>query len=173
MATQLFWQGAYTKGLKAAVLRDVMDGKIHHVPWHEADFGIVFEKGEEVAWVFKTVSLLEHKTLKHYEGTSSGISIRVMKGVYYRVGAFKGQPVETDVCDTVDSGSLVFTNQAIHFAGTAQKFRLLYKKIESFQAFSDGIGITRDGMNAKEQLFVTGDGWFSYNLAMNLSRLGK
>ena len=36
---------------------------------------------------------------------------------------------------------------------------------------SDGLGIMRDDQTAKPQTFVTGDGWFVYNLAANLARM--
>jgi len=45
-----------------------------------------------------------------------------------------------------------------------------YSKIVSFTPYSDGIGIQRDAASAKPQTFVTGDGWFIYNLVVNLAR---
>jgi len=38
--------------------------------------------------------------------------------------------------------------------------------------YSDGIGIHRDAASAKPQIFVTGDGWFTYNLVVNLAAEG-
>jgi len=49
--------------------------------------------------------------------------------------------------------------------------RLPYAKIVSFEPFSDGIGVMRDAATAKPQIFVTGDGWFTYNLVTNLSQI--
>jgi len=46
-----------------------------------------------------------------------------------------------------------------------------YAKIVSFEPFSDGLGLVRDAAIAKPQIFVTGDGWFTYNLVTNLSRI--
>lgn len=50
-----------------------------------------------------------------------------------------------------------------------KSFRVPFKKIVSFQPFSDAVGVMRDAANAKLQTFVTGDGWFTYNLLTNLS----
>ena len=49
-------------------------------------------KSEDLVWVFKDVDYFVEKTRTHYKGGSQGVSVRVMKGVYYRTGGFKGRP---------------------------------------------------------------------------------
>jgi hypothetical protein len=71
----------------------------------------------------------------------------------------------------VDNGVLGITNKHIYFAGPMKSFRIAYNKIVSVAPFSDGIGVVRDAATAKPQIFVTGDGWFTYNLATNLAQL--
>ena len=46
-----------------------------------------------------------------------------------------------------------------------------YDRIVSFDPYDDGFGIMRDAQTAKPQAFRTGDGWFPYNLAVNLSQM--
>ena len=58
-----------------------------------------------------------------------------------------------------------------YFAGRQKQFRVRYDKIVAFEPFSDGFGIMRDAPTAKPQTFWTGDGWFAYNLAVNLAQL--
>ena len=41
----------------------------------------------------------------------------------------------------------------------------------NFEPFSDGFEVVRDAQNAKPQAFRTGDGWFAYNLAVNLAQM--
>jgi hypothetical protein len=53
----------------------------------------------------------------------------------------------------------------------AVAFRIPYAKIVSFEPFDNGLGIMRDGVSAKPQIFVTHDGWFSYNLVSNLAHV--
>ena len=43
--------------------------------------------------------------------------------------------------------------------------------IVAFEPYEDGFGIMRDAQTAKPQTFVTGDGWFVYNLATNLAQM--
>lgn len=163
--------GALTKTAKAGVLRDVLDGKIPQRVSVDGSLPINFQKGESVVWAFPDSRYLEDKTRRQFVGGSQGVSIRVMKGVYYRVGAFKGEAIESTERVHVDTGLVVVTNKNIYFAGPRKSLRVPYPKIVSFEPFSDGIGIMRDATTAKPQIFVTGDGWFTYNLVTNLSQL--
>ncbi|MBE0069320.1 hypothetical protein F3K46_09925 [Thermoanaerobacterium thermosaccharolyticum] len=67
-------------------------------------------------------------------------------------------------------GILAVTTKHIYFYGPIRSFRAPYTKIVSFAPYSDGIGIQRDAASAKPQIFLTGDGWFLYNLVINLAR---
>ena len=47
----------------------------------------------------------------------------------------------------------------------------IYDRIMDFEPFSDGPGLMRDAQTAKPQSFRTGDGWFAYNLGVNLAQM--
>jgi hypothetical protein len=87
--------GAYTQFVKGAVLRELMEGKVpsRFHPGGRLPFN--FQKSEALIWVFNNVAYLEEKTRRQYVGGSHGMSFRIAKGVYYRVGSFRGRPVET------------------------------------------------------------------------------
>jgi len=163
--------GAYTKLVKGAVLRELLNGKIPEKVHIEGNLPFNLQKDEKLVWVFQDVQYYEQKTRRHYEGGSSGVSIRVARGVYFRTSGFKAHPVETTETVRVGTGILAFTNKHLYFTGGTKSFRVAYKKIVSFEPHSDGIGIQRDATTAKPQTFINGDGWFTYNLAMNLSQL--
>jgi hypothetical protein len=163
--------GAFTKIVKAAVIRDVLNGVVPRRMKLDANLPINLQKDEEVVWMFSRGEYLEDKTRRQYVGGSQGVSLRIMKGMYYRVGAFAGQPVDRTERVHIDTGMVVVTNKHIYFAGPVKAIRVPYAKIVSFQPFSDGIGLIRDASNAKPQIFVTGDGWFTYNLVTNLAHL--
>jgi hypothetical protein len=169
--SELDKNGALTKTAKAAILRDVLNGIIPQRISVDGNLPINLQKGEQVVWAFPDSKYLEDKTRRQFVGGSQGVSVRVMKGVYYRVGAFKGQSVEHTERIHIDTGWVVVTNKNIYFAGPQKSVRLPYAKIVSFEPFSDGIGVMRDTATAKPQIFVTGDGWFTYNLVTNLSQI--
>jgi hypothetical protein len=163
--------GAYTKVVKAGVLRDIMKGNLPERLKGQESLPFNFQKGESLVWVFSGVEYLEDKVRREYVGQSAGVSVRVAKGLYLRSGSFHGRPIEYTVRLHVDTGRLAVTNKHIYFGGSKTSFRVPFQKIVSFESFSDGIGIMRDASNAKLQVFMTGDGWFSYNLLSNLARL--
>jgi len=71
----------------------------------------------------------------------------------------------------VDSGVLAFTTKHLYFSSPSKRFRIRYDKIVAFEPYEDGIGVQRDAASAKPQTFITGDGWFTYNLVANLARM--
>ena len=169
--TDLDRNGYLTKTAKAGVLRDILEGKTPKRMNFDGTLTLNLQKSEEVVWAFPNTEYLEDKTRREYVGRTSGISIRVAKGVYYRTGAFRGHSVERIECVSLGRGLLVLTNKHIYFQGAAKSFRVPYQKIVSFQPYSDGIGIVRDAANAKAQTFINGDGWFTYNVITNISNL--
>jgi hypothetical protein len=164
-------QGAYTKVVKAVVIRDILNGNIVERVKPNKSLPFNFQKDEKLVWVFQGVNYLEDKTKRSYVGGYQGVSVRVAKGLYFRTGGFKGAPVEHTERVHADDGLMAVTNKHVYFAGSRKSFRIAYSKIVSFEPFSDGIGIMRDAATAKPQIFVTEDGWFTYNLLSNLASL--
>ena len=162
--------GSFTRLVYGCALRDVLDkgSTSRAVITFQLPFNL--QKNESLVWCFRNVPFYEEKVYKSYAGQSHGMSFRVMRGVYYRVGSSRGYPIETSRTEQIDTGVLGVTTQHIYFAGSKKSFRIPYKKIVSFTPYSDGIGICKDTANAKPQTFITGEGWFIYNLVMNLSQ---
>ncbi len=162
--------GAYTRVAQGAVIREVLEGKIPQAI--QTDFHpFNLQKTEQLVWLLSGVDYYEERTRTHYRGGSQGASIRIAKGVYYRFGGFKAEPVHTSENMYLDTGAMGITNKHIYFAGESKRFRIKYEKIMAFEPFSDGIGIQRDAMTAKPQTFITEDSWFIYNLITNLARM--
>lgn len=164
--------GAYTKLIKGGVLRDLMMGKPPDRISIDGTLPFNFQKSEKLIWVFQGVDYYEEKTRREFVGGSQGVSIRIAKGIYYRAGAFKGKSVTHSETVHGGTGMLAVTNKNLYFGGGSGKpFRIRLDKIVSFEEFSDGIGIQRDAAAAKRQSFLTGDGWFTYNLIQNSANL--
>ena len=163
--------GAYTNVAKGAVLREVLQGKLPTNFKTDGPLPLNFQKDEQLVWGFGPVKYFEVRTRRSYAGGYQGMSIRVARGVYYRMGAFRGHPVDTTEMVQVDTGILVLTQKHLYFTGPLKSFRIRYDKIVSFSPYSDGVGVQKDAATAKPQAFLTGDGWFTYNLVTNLAHL--
>ena len=163
--------GALSRTRKGKVIRELLEGDFPDQFATAGPLPFNLQKTEQLAWVFEDVKYHEHKKRTEYVGGSRGVSFRVAKGVYYRTGAFKGRRVETMEQVHVDSGLLGMTSKHLYFVGVHKRFRIRFDKIISFEPLEDGISVQRDAMTATPQTFITGDGWFTYNLVANLAQM--
>ena len=164
-------EGNHSRFVKGAVLRELMEGKIPERVNPDSRLPFDFQIYEKPIWVFYGVRHFEQKTSTEYIGGSTVASVRVAKGVYLRTSAFKVRPL--DRLETVDCGKglLAVTNKHIYFSSRRKSFSVRLDKIVTFKPFPDGIGILREATTAKPQTFLTGDGWFTYNLVRNAANL--
>ena len=163
--------GAQTTMVQSAVIRDVTQGI---VPQRQTLSGAIpfnLMKSEQLVWVIDGVDYLETVVRRERQGTSHGVSIRVARGLYYSPRQFRSRPIEWEETVHAGTGLLGLTTKHIYFHDARKKFRVRYDRIVSFDPYDDGFGIMRDAQTAKPQTFRTGDGWFAYNLAVNLSQM--
>lgn len=162
---------SYSLLAKAAQLRDLAQGNVQSRMSFSGPLPVNLQKGESPIWAFPGTEYLEDRERREFVGHSQGVSVRVMKGVYYRVGSFKGRPVTHQERISLGTGTLYVTTKNLYFTGSQKSVRIPFGKIVSFEQFSNGIGIMRDLATAKPQIFVTHDGWFTYNLITQVSQL--
>jgi hypothetical protein len=162
--------GSFTHMVQGATVRDILEGKLPSRVSVQGTLPFNLQKSESLVWVFQDVPYYETRTRRERVGGYSGASIRVMKGVYYHAGGFRSRSVERTETEHLDTGIVGITNKHIYFSGYSKKFRVPYSKIVTFEPYSDGVGVMRDAASAKPQTFVTGDGWFIYNLVTNLAQ---
>lgn len=170
-ATTMESHSRYTRLQKARALREIMEGKFPSYPSTASSHPFNFQKSEKVAWIFGSVKYYEDKTRREYVGGHAGASFRVMKGVYFRTGAFRGRPVDRTETQYVGSGDLAVTNKHLYFHSAAKAFRIRHDKIVTIVPYSDGIEVQRDAATAKPQKFITDDAWFLYNVVQNAPNL--
>ena len=163
--------GAQTSLIQAAVIRDITQGIVPQRQTIEARVPFNLMKSEQLVWIIQGVDYLETVVRRERRGSSHGVSIRVAKGLYYSPRQFRSRPIEWEETVHQDTGLLGLTTKHIYFAGARKKFRVRYDRIVSFDPYDDGFGVMREAQSAKPQTFRTGDGWFPYNLAVNLSQM--
>ena len=89
---ELDGKGIYTRFVQGAVLREILEGKVPQRFKTVEPLPFNFQKSESLVWAFSNVKYYEKRTRREYVGGSHGVSIRIAKGVYYRVGQFKRLP---------------------------------------------------------------------------------
>lgn len=164
--------GSYMKVGMSSILRDLTEGKIPEQRIKvDGQLPFLFQKSESLIWVFTNVEFYEQQTRTEYRGGSQGVSVRVAKGVYYRTSSFKGRPVKISEMKYIGTGLLVLTTKHLYFGSPEKKFKIPFSKLVSIEPYEDGIGVQKDGVTAKPQVFKNLDGWFAHNAVSNLSQM--
>jgi len=133
--------------------------KTKNLPQYErSDYpGVNFQKSE-APFLSITAGYFKEKTKTHYEGGSTGVSFRVMRGVWIRKSAFKGFPIKSDYMNFEDVGNIILTNKHLYFKGQTKSFRIRLNKLVDMTPFENGIQIMRDTASARpEFLGIDGD----------------
>ena len=82
------------------------------------DHSLAQKKGELVLWTGHGVYHVAGRTPSTFSGGSQGVSIPLVAGIRYRVGAFKGQMTPgVEMQMDKDQGMVKLTNQRLIFAG--------------------------------------------------------
>jgi hypothetical protein len=99
---------------------------------------LITKKGEEVLLIVEGAGLVESRRQRgNYQGGSRGVSIRVAKGVSYRVGAHRGTYEPGPETPTlIDSGTFVVTTQRGVFTGPKHNREFAWTKLVSFNVES-------------------------------------
>jgi hypothetical protein len=98
--------------------------------------GLVLQKAEICHWE-EAAQLRIRKTQREYVGRSSSVSIPLGHGIRYRVGGFKGHPIDHTVHEEAGGGVLHITNQRVCFNGL-HTIAIPYKKMVSVNGFEGG-----------------------------------
>lgn len=85
----------------------------------EASGGLATKAGESVYFELQPVGLIEYRSSgSTYSGMNQGVSIPIVKGVRYSVGASQGSLTRNpEQLTQIDTGKAIFTNQRIIFVG--------------------------------------------------------
>ena len=126
--------------IESGVLPEAQD------PNHELN--IVFKKSEVLhfgsAAVLRKVKRVTDRI--NYGGLTA--SIKITKGLRYRVGSMKVSSVSRDVLAAEDAGIFYVTNQRLGYIGAKKQFSIPISKILSYELKPEGVYIFKDGKEA-------------------------
>jgi hypothetical protein len=91
---------------------------------------IALKSGERVYRILDGATLVEPRSRGgHWEGRSSGVSVRITKSAAYRLGESRGVYVRAEDKPTlIDRGTAVITDRRVAFAGAKQSREWLWAK---------------------------------------------
>lgn len=104
---------------------------------------IHLQRGETCHATFRA-AWAEHRTVTtrvRYDGYVT--SVRIMKGVRYRVGSYRPVRETRDVLKTLDEGTVYVTSKRVIFQGTTLNKAVTYSSLLSVIPYSDGIELEK------------------------------
>lgn len=106
---------------------------------------ILFKKGETLHYGAGSVlRKLKNVTNRINYGGLTG-SIKIMKGLHYRVGSIKYGTESKEILASVDTGAFYITNFRIGFHGSRKQFAITFNKLHSLEAKPEGLYIYKEG----------------------------
>lgn len=104
----------------------------------------VLRNGEVCHYQQPASSVVTKNLITRYEGRSSGVSVRIMKGVSVRSGSSRGVPIREDVKREYD-GTLTITNQRVVMSSEKGGFEKAIGKISYMEETEEELVIQADG----------------------------
>lgn len=114
---------------------------------------IILKTSEEVSFVIPNVTLKESRAVRVTSGGYAGPSIRVAKGVSFRLGRFGSTSESHQEIRDIDTGFLTLTNHRVVFSGGFKTISVLLEKIIQIDPFSDGVSLHKENRE-KTQYFL-------------------
>lgn len=161
----------WRQAIKALMIGELVDDKLPERVNIVGDLPILFQDDEKIIWLFQEVDYYKVQSKSRRVGNYSGWSGRVLKGLYYRWGNFQSESIKSMEIEHIDTGFLAFTQKQLYFYGNFKGFKLPYSRILAIEPYSDGVKIQKTHANAYPISFITNEGWFTYNLLINLHRM--
>lgn len=114
---------------------------------------ILLKEGEHCHYEIPC-DLIEERSRTKYVGGTQGVSFRITKGVYYRVGGFKGERIVDTFKETTDSGTLYITNKRVIFVGAKKNVTYTLNKIVNFTKYSDAVRFQKENESRPKYFLI-------------------
>lgn len=132
-----------------ALLWRIENGDIPEVP-----VAIQLQRGETCHFVAHATWNESRRTTETVD-YNQGVSFRIARGVYYRVGATQPQRVTSKGLTEIDRGTLYLTNRRVLFDGERRNSTIPLSNLISFQVYADGLQLEKSTGRSHYLLFGT------------------
>lgn len=133
-------------------LADAASGKIN---FKEPESPIILKKDEKAVLVLDEVTFWEPRAVRQTRGLYGGPTIRVAKGVSFRLGGVQAQSESHEKLKQIDKGILTLTTRRIIFTGEKRTINIDLRKILSIEAHNNGIASQRENKQKTEYFLNT------------------
>lgn len=128
-----------------------------------ANCPIILKKNENAVLVMPNITLKEPRSVRTSIGGYGGPTIRITKGISFRLGGASSRSVSHEEIKTIDVGILTITNKRLIFTGSMKTLNYNLNKILSINEFTDGISIQRENKQKIEYFTDTDNITLTYS----------
>jgi len=100
------------------------------------------------------INLQEPRAVRQTHAAYGGPTVRVAKGVLFRLGGASARSESHEEIRVIDQGSLILTNKRLIFIGSKRTNNIDIRKIMAIEAYKDGIELQRE--NKQKTKYFTG-----------------
>ncbi|MGH7157357.1 MAG: hypothetical protein ACREGG_04595 [Candidatus Saccharimonadales bacterium] len=118
-------------------------GILPNIQNHDVD--VIFKPSEVLHWACPAALKKYKRVVTRVGYAGPRASIRIAKGLSYRVGSYKVSAQSKEVLITEDTGPFWITNQRIGFTGQRKNFVINLNKILHFELTPYGLVIAKEG----------------------------
>lgn len=126
----------YTLGL-------IDKGILPEIKNHDVD--VIFKKDEKLHWACPAVLRQHKRVVQRVSYGGPRASIRIAKGLSYRIGSYNVQTQSKEIIAPIDSGTFWITSMRIGFMGSRKNFSVPINKIAYVHLLSEGLLLAKDG----------------------------
>lgn len=115
---------------------------------------LILKRGEQAALAV-AATLARQQTHRQWVGGSQGFSFPIgHTGIRYRVGSFRGHPVEQQSLGRLDTGTLVVSNQRLAFIGSTKSTSVVFAKLLHVECYSDALAVFQESREKPDFYYV-------------------
>lgn len=126
---------------------------------------VILKKNENLSIVMYNVSLEEPRSVRQTHAAYGGPTIRVAKGVSFRLGGASARSESHEEIRVVDQGTLILTSKRLIFIGSKRTTNIDLRKIMAIEAYTDAIESQRE--NKQKTEYFKGINKTSINFTIN------
>ncbi|MTK63681.1 MAG: hypothetical protein F8N15_03925 [Methanobacterium sp.] len=126
---------------------------------------VILKKDEVISIIMENINLQEPRAVRQTHAAYGGPTIRVAKGVSFRMGGASARSESHEEIKVIDNGKLVLTNKRLLFIGTKRTVNIDLRKIMAIVPYKDGIESQRE--NKQKPEYFTGTDRHALNYTIN------
>jgi tellurite resistance protein len=155
LAARLGATEEYTRTIGPQLQKFILLWRIENEALPVIPVGINLQKGEVCHCQFAARWLeMRTHTVRTYR-TGPVASIRIVKGLHYRIGSYQTHRVTANELTQIDAGTAYVTNKRLIFDGQAKNSTIRHSAVIALQPYSDGVGIEKG--SGRSPVLVTSD----------------